>query len=87
MDLNRVIPRIDVHYCTVGVRKISCRAEEYACHMHQLAHGDIDKESADEEQVDIEDRTDPLGHCGTKSDQPHSEFFNTYNVGLKEIPH
>ncbi len=82
MNFNGVIPRIDVHYRAVGIRKISCGAEENPCQMHQFAHGDIDKESADKEQVDIKDRADPLGHRGTKGDQPHREFFNPYHVGL-----
>ena len=50
----------------VGVCKISRRAEEYPCHVHELAKGEVCEQDAYKKQVDVKENTYSLRDGWTK---------------------
>ena len=87
MHLDRIIPGINMHFRTVVICEISCRAEKYSGHMHQFAHREVYKEGADKEQMYVKDDIDVLGHNRFKGNQTHRQFLHAHDIGLQEISH
>jgi len=64
MDLDRVIPWIDVPDHAAIIRQVSRRAQKNACHVGQLAKGKVGKQHAHKKDMDVKKHADPLRNHG-----------------------
>ena len=87
MNLNRVIPWVDMSFGAAVVDHISGGAHKDSPQMHEFAKREIYQKNTDKKQMDIKDAADPFYNMRVKGDQAHGEFFDAHNIHLGKIPH
>ena len=87
MNLNRIIPGVDVAVGPGVAEHVARGAQENPAQMHQLAEGEIGQQDADEEQMDVKDGADALRNGRMKGHQSHGQLLGGVDVDLGEIAH
>lgn len=82
-----VVPGVDVAHFTRIAAHVPRGREEDAAHVHELAEGETDQQSADQRHMHEENGRKPFGRLRRERQHAHDEHLGLGHVHLVEIAH